>query len=56
MDGNSRMRQRHGGQVQIAFADGHVDRKAMDVVFINANEQGLAMWNRDGKPHKERLR
>ncbi len=56
VDGNMRMQRRHHGNIQIVFCDGHVGNELLSDIYVNESKRGLAMWNRDGLPHLERLR
>ncbi|MBX3745542.1 MAG: hypothetical protein KF833_09565 [Verrucomicrobiae bacterium] len=53
--GRDRMMSRHQGRVNVVFVDGHVSAPRIKMVFVEADPSGLAIWNRDGEPHGERL-
>jgi prepilin-type N-terminal cleavage/methylation domain-containing protein/prepilin-type processing-associated H-X9-DG protein len=49
-------RDRHGGRVNMAFCDGHIESLTLKAVFIDTTDEALRRWNRDHEPHRERLR
>jgi prepilin-type processing-associated H-X9-DG protein len=53
--GRDRMMRRHQGRVNVVFVDGHVSAPKIEMVFVEPDPGGLAMWNRDGEPHGDRL-
>lgn len=50
-----RANQRHRGNANIVFCDGHVDGLTLNRLFSDTSDAALALWNRDGLPHRERL-
>lgn len=50
-----RAQKRHAGQANILFCDGHVGPVTLDVLFTDESDAALSSWNRDGKPHRDRL-
>jgi len=46
---------RHGGQLEVAFCDGHVEARKLQFLFTAETDNALRPWNRDGEPHRERL-
>jgi prepilin-type processing-associated H-X9-DG protein len=50
------VRRRHGGRLNIAFCDGHVEPEKFERLFFDDRDEGLRRWNRDDQPHRERLR
>ena len=51
---NERVAQRHRRRLMNLFADGHVVAISLRRLFEDQNDDALAMWNRDGLPHRER--
>jgi prepilin-type processing-associated H-X9-DG protein len=52
----ARARKRHQGKAIFAFCDAHVEDLTLHALFSDTNAAALALWNRDGQPHGERLR
>lgn len=50
-----RIQRRHSGAANIAFADGHVESVSLHTLFADDSDAALSLWNRDHKPHRERL-
>jgi len=50
-----RVNERHGSRINVAFCDGHVGSPSLDSVFSDEADSALQQWNRDNRPHPERL-
>jgi prepilin-type processing-associated H-X9-DG protein len=50
-----RIKQRHSGDLNVVFCDGHVEACTLDFLFSDDSDTALASWNRDHQPHRERL-
>jgi prepilin-type processing-associated H-X9-DG protein len=50
-----RSQKRHKGTASFVFCDGHVEALMLSTLFASTAEGALALWNRDGKAHSERL-
>ena len=50
-----RIQRRHSGHANVAFADGHVESLSLHTLFADDSVAALRLWNRDHKPHRERL-
>jgi len=48
----ARMALRHDGRANVAFCDGHVETLTNKRLFIDRNDEALALWNRDHLPHR----
>ncbi len=46
---------RHQGKANYVFCDGHVEDVSLERLFQSKEPADLQLWNRDGKPHEERL-
>jgi len=46
------IRARHGGRLNVAFCDGHVEGLKFTGLYMNQNQQ-LQRWNNDHLPHRE---
>ena len=46
---------RHGGQLEVAFCDGHVESRKLQLLFTAETDNALRSWNRDNETHRERL-
>ena len=46
---------RHQGKANVVFCDGHVESPRATFVFEDTNDLALVRWNRDHRPHRERL-
>lgn len=46
---------RHQHQANIVFCDGHVQAQPLKSVFKETSDAALARWNRDHKPHRDKL-
>jgi prepilin-type N-terminal cleavage/methylation domain-containing protein/prepilin-type processing-associated H-X9-DG protein len=46
---------RHQSKANVLFSDGHVESLAQKVLFEDTTDESLARWNRDHKPHRDRL-
>jgi prepilin-type N-terminal cleavage/methylation domain-containing protein/prepilin-type processing-associated H-X9-DG protein len=46
---------RHQGRAGVVFGDGHVETPELSTLFEDTSDQALRRWNRDHKPHRERL-
>jgi len=46
---------RHQARVNLEFADGHVELAPLRRLFVETTDEGLSAWNRDNRPHRERL-
>jgi prepilin-type processing-associated H-X9-DG protein len=53
---NERVRTRHQNRLMMLFADSHVTAVPLPKLFADRSDDALAMWNRDGLPHRERLK
>jgi len=47
--------QRHQGQANVVFCDGHVESPTLKFLFEDTSDAALARWNRDHLPHHEKL-
>lgn len=55
-DSTDRIRKRHNKSINVTFADGHGESKSLSILFVDSTDSSLAIWNRDHKPHRERLK
>ncbi len=46
---------RHQGKANVVFCDGHVESPTLKFLFDDTSDDALSRWNRDYKPHRERL-
>jgi prepilin-type processing-associated H-X9-DG protein/prepilin-type N-terminal cleavage/methylation domain-containing protein len=46
---------RHNGRANVLFSDGHVEGPTLSFLFQDSSERALRIWNRDNRPHRERL-
>ncbi len=46
---------RHQGHLNVVFCDGHVESPTLQFLFQDTNDAALVRWNRDHKPHLEKL-
>ncbi len=46
---------RHQGRINVLFCDSHVESPKIPFVFEDTSDHALVRWNRDHKPHRERL-
>jgi prepilin-type processing-associated H-X9-DG protein len=46
---------RHHGKANVVFCDGHVQAPKLQVLFEDTAETALSPWNRDHRPHREKL-
>lgn len=46
---------RHGGMVNLAFVDGHVEAVGWRRAFVSTNDSDLIIWSRDGMPLANRF-
>jgi prepilin-type processing-associated H-X9-DG protein/prepilin-type N-terminal cleavage/methylation domain-containing protein len=46
---------RHQGKANVAFCDGHVESPTLPSLFEDTSDEGLSRWNRDHRPHREKL-
>jgi prepilin-type processing-associated H-X9-DG protein len=46
---------RHQLKANVLFCDGHVESPTQKTLFEDTSEAGLAHWNRDHLPHRDRL-
>ena len=46
---------RHLGKANVAFCDGHVESSTLKSLFEDTSDAALSRWNRDHRPHFERL-
>ena len=53
---NERVPLLHQKRLVILFADGHVVTMRLERLFQDRSDAALALWNRDGLAHRERLR
>ena len=47
--------QRHQGEANVVFCDGHVESPTLPFLFEDTSDAALARWNRDHLPHREKL-
>lgn len=50
-----RVKARHNGKLDTLFCDGHEAGLPLHVLFSDTSDQALSLWNRDHRPHRERL-
>lgn len=48
----SRAREWHGGTLNTAFCDGHVEAIKIEALFFDETDTSLRRWNRDNEPHR----
>lgn len=46
---------RHGGRVNVAFCDGHVESPSLRTALVDTSDSALIRWNRDHQPHRDKL-
>jgi prepilin-type processing-associated H-X9-DG protein len=46
---------RHQGEANVVFCDGHVESPTLKFLFEETNDAALVRWNRDHRPHREKL-
>lgn len=46
---------RHQGRGNIVYCDGHVESPTLHFLFDDISNIALARWNRDHRPHPEKL-
>ncbi|MGH7969415.1 MAG: H-X9-DG-CTERM domain-containing protein, partial [Limisphaerales bacterium] len=46
---------RHRGKFEVVFCDGHVEGPPLTSLFQDDSDAALMRWNRDNRPHRERL-
>ena len=46
---------RHQGKANMVFCDGHVESPALKFLFEDTGDEALSRWNRDHRPHREKL-
>lgn len=46
---------RHQGKANVVFCDGHVESPELKFLFEDTSDAALVRWNRDHKPHREKL-
>ena len=46
---------RHRSRANMVFCDGHVNTLTFKSLFDDTNDDALAQWNRDHRPHREQL-
>lgn len=46
---------RHQGKLEVVFCDGHAESPSLRSLFSDRGDATLRRWNRDHKPHQERL-
>ena len=46
---------RHQGKSNVVFCDGHVESPTLQFLFTDTSDAALSRWNRDHRPHRERL-
>jgi prepilin-type N-terminal cleavage/methylation domain-containing protein/prepilin-type processing-associated H-X9-DG protein len=46
---------RHGGRANVIFCDEHVESPRQHILFEDVSDAALARWNRDHRPHRDRL-
>jgi len=47
--------QRHQGRSNVVFCDDHVESPKLKALFAETNDLALTRWNRDHRPHREKL-
>jgi prepilin-type processing-associated H-X9-DG protein len=45
---------RHGGRINVAFCDGHVEQQTLKRLFLDLDEAALRHWNNDNLHHYRR--
>jgi prepilin-type processing-associated H-X9-DG protein/prepilin-type N-terminal cleavage/methylation domain-containing protein len=46
---------RHQSRANVVFCDGHVESPTLKFLFEDTNDSALVRWNRDHRPHREKL-
>lgn len=46
---------RHRSRANVLFCDGHVESPTFEFLFQERSDAALKIWNRDNRPHRERL-
>jgi prepilin-type processing-associated H-X9-DG protein/prepilin-type N-terminal cleavage/methylation domain-containing protein len=46
---------RHQGRINVVFCDGHVESPTLEFLFEDTSDAALVRWNRDQRPHREKL-
>jgi prepilin-type processing-associated H-X9-DG protein len=46
---------RHNGKANVVFCDGHVESPTLQFLFEDTTDAALSRWNRDHRPHREKL-
>jgi prepilin-type processing-associated H-X9-DG protein/prepilin-type N-terminal cleavage/methylation domain-containing protein len=46
---------RHRGKANVVFCDGHVESPKLQFLFESTSDTALSCWNRDHRPHREKL-
>ncbi len=46
---------RHQGKANVVFCDGHVESPKLPFLFEDTSDAALSRWNRDHRPHPEKL-
>jgi prepilin-type N-terminal cleavage/methylation domain-containing protein/prepilin-type processing-associated H-X9-DG protein len=46
---------RHHGKADVVFCDGHVESPKLQLLFEDTSDNALSRWNRDHRPHREKL-
>jgi len=54
-DDRKRAEQRHGGRLNVAFCDGHVEAVGLKTLFFDRTDAALQKWNADHLPHRDRM-
>jgi hypothetical protein len=39
----------------VVFCDGHVESPSLQFLFADTSDAALVRWNRDHRPHREKL-
>ena len=56
-DGSTqRSQRRHKARSNVVFCDGHAEALTLQTLFTDTSDEALRRWNRDGLPHRERLK
>ncbi|MBN9692480.1 MAG: prepilin-type N-terminal cleavage/methylation domain-containing protein [Verrucomicrobia bacterium] len=51
-----RSQRRHKARANVVFCDGHAESLTLKTLFTDTSDEALRLWNRDGLPHRERLK
>jgi prepilin-type processing-associated H-X9-DG protein len=56
LDSTRRASLRHRGRANVVFCDGHASGLSLEFLFSDVSDGALRIWNRDNKPHQERMK